>query len=170
MIFHELRAAVTSERVLKMREKSEKVHLLLWTGKNACEWLFSRLSKEHVSGFWESTRQITWNASMNGRNMNLDQLFFFLKIPESEGFEMVILYGPVYVFVYILLCPWTTVFSTTQVHMQCSSGLTRVFRWTYTWHMTCTMRIKCEWLSGRRIHINKDLFTHEISDLVWSSL
>lgn len=37
--------------------------------------------------------------------MNLDQLFFFLKIPESEGFEMVILYGPVYVFVYILLCP-----------------------------------------------------------------
>jgi len=41
--------------------------------------------------------------------MNLDQLFFFLpKIPESIRFEMVILYGLVCVFVYVLLCPWTT--------------------------------------------------------------
>lgn len=45
------------------------------------------------------------NESMNGRNINPDQFFFLPEIPESERFEIVILYGSVYVFVYILLSP-----------------------------------------------------------------
>lgn len=39
MLFNGLRAAVRSERVLKMREKSEKCICYYETGKNACEWL-----------------------------------------------------------------------------------------------------------------------------------
>lgn len=43
---------------------------------------------------------------------------------------------------YMCLCTSSSVpeqlmfFSTTKVHMQCSSRLTRVFRWIYTWHDT----------------------------------
>lgn len=111
-------------------------------GRNACEMLFID------PGWVRSMREDSGNRSGMADNLRCNHewkkyeprsMVFLPKIPESECCEMVMLYSPMYAYVYSLqslnnyefaLWPHTVLFLITT--RLCAAV------WTYTWH-TCTI-------------------------------
>ncbi len=134
-------------------QKGASVNMKLET--NACKSSFPVLVKSMRTD--SGNRHVKWPEwKHEWKKYKPRSIFFLPEIPESEHFEIVILYGSVYVFVYILLSPWTTINVIAVAHIFFSTKkFFRLGGQTHnTWHVPCIQNV-----NGCQIYINKDLFT-----------